>query len=56
MPGFKVDVLLHALAVWLLLMAAESAHGAVRRLLGGPDGPFFLRQVSGLIGAVITSP
>ena len=45
--------LLRAVLVWLVVMAAESAHGALRRLLLSPEVDFALRQVSVLIGAVI---
>jgi hypothetical protein len=53
MPAFSLAGLLRALAVWLLLMAAESAQGALRRLLGGPDLAFAVRQASVVFGAVI---
>jgi len=45
--------LLRAVLVWLVVMAAESVHGTLRRLLLSPEVDFALRQVSVLIGVVI---
>ena len=53
MPTFSLPALLRALAVWLLLMAAESVHGTLRRLLTNGDSIFLVRQVSVLTGAAI---
>lgn len=53
MPAFSLAALLRALLVWLAIIAAESVHGALRRLLLSPEVDFALRQVSVLIGAVI---
>ncbi len=53
MPTFNLPVLLRALLVWLLVMAAESVHGALRRVFLTPEIDFALRQVSVVIGAVI---
>jgi hypothetical protein len=53
MPAFSLPTLLRALAVWLAIMAAESVHGALRRLLLSPEVDFALRQVSVLVGAAI---
>lgn len=45
--------LLRALAVWLLIMAGESLHGALRRLLFSADVIFAMRQVSVVVGVLI---
>lgn len=45
--------LLRALLVWVLIMVAESAQGAVRRLVTDPDLDFWVRQASVLLGAVV---
>lgn len=50
---FSLAALLRALAIWLLLMAAESAQGGPRRLLGGGEVVFLVRQLSVLSGAAI---
>jgi hypothetical protein len=52
MPAF-LAALLRAFLIWLVIMAAESLHGTLRRLLLSPDLEFALRQVSVLIGAGI---
>lgn len=52
MPAF-LSALLRAVLVWLAIMATESLHGALRRLLLSPETDFALRQLSVLIGAVI---
>ena len=44
---------IRALLVWLVIIAAESVHGAVRRLLFTPDVDFAMRQLSVLVGAVM---
>jgi hypothetical protein len=49
----SLPVILRALLVWLLIVAAESLHGALRRMLFDPDVEFVVRQVSVLTGAVI---
>ena len=48
-----LPVILRALLVWLLIIAAESVHGALRRMLFDPDVEFVLRQASILTGALI---
>jgi len=48
-----VPALLRALVVWLVIIAAESVHGAVRRMLFSPEADFAIRQASVLVGAVI---
>jgi len=53
MPGFSLPALLRALAVWLLIIAAESVQGAMRRLLLSPEIEFAVRQVSVLAGALV---
>ena len=53
MPGFSLPALLRALIVWLLIVFAESAQGALRRLLVSPDVEFAVRQLSVLTGALV---
>ena len=53
MPTFSLPVLLRALAIWLLIMAAESLQGGLRRLLLGPEMDFAVRQGSVVIGALV---
>lgn len=53
MPTFSVITLLRALLVWLLIIAAESVHGALRRFLFTPEVDFAIRQISVVIGVVI---
>jgi hypothetical protein len=48
-----LPVILRALLVWLLIIAAESVQGSLRRLLFDPDVEFVVRQVSVLTGALI---
>lgn len=52
MPA-PIVALVRALLVWLLIMAGESLHGVLRRLLFDPDVLFALRQVSIVVGAAI---
>ncbi len=53
MPGFSVPALVRAVMVWLLIMAAESVQGGLRRLLLSPEAEFALRQASVVVGAVV---
>ena len=53
MPAFSLAALVRALLVWLLIIAAESVHGALRRLLFSPAVDFAVRQVSVLLGVVM---
>lgn len=53
MPGFSLPALVRVLLVWLLIVAAESAQGALRQLLFGPEVQFLVRQLSVVTGAVI---
>jgi len=46
MVGDAVAILIRAILAWALIIAAESVHGALRRLLLDPDTTFALRQVS----------
>ena len=46
MFGDAVAILIRAILAWALIIAAESVHGALRRLLLDPDTAFALRQVS----------
>ncbi|MBL8770923.1 MAG: hypothetical protein JNK30_06030 [Phenylobacterium sp.] len=50
MPAFSLPTLLRAVALWLLLMAAESAQGAMREWLFGPDMAFAARQAAVVVG------
>lgn len=52
MPAF-LAALLRAFLIWLVIIASESLHGALRRLLLSPEVDFALRQLSVLIGVVI---
>lgn len=53
MPAFSIPALLRALAVWLLIVAAESVQGGLRRLLLSPDVDFAVRQASVIFGALV---
>jgi hypothetical protein len=53
MPTFSLPALLRALLVWLLIIAGESLHGALRRLLFSPDVLFALRQASVVVAVLI---
>ena len=53
MPAFSLPALLRAIAVWLLIIAAETAQGALRRFLVSPEVEFAIRQASVLIGALV---
>lgn len=53
MPAFSLTVLVRAVAVWLLMMAAESAQGALRRWLLGPDPVLLVRQGAVLVSIVL---
>ena len=44
--GDAVAILIRAILAWALIIAAESVHGALRRILLDPDTAFALRQVS----------
>jgi len=48
-----LNALLRVLLVWLLIVVAESLHGALRRALFHPDVEFVVRQASVLTGALI---
>lgn len=53
-PAKTSGFLLRALAVWLLLMAAETVHGILRTLLLAPLlGDFQARRISVLTGSLI---
>ncbi|MFZ5718214.1 MAG: hypothetical protein ACOY5Y_01970 [Pseudomonadota bacterium] len=53
MPAFSLPALLRALAVWLLIIVAESVQGSLRRLLMDPDIEFVIRQGSVITGALV---
>src|SRR5436190_21374559 len=53
MPAFSLATLIRALLVWLLIMAAESVHGALRRVLLTPEVDFAVRQISVAVAALI---
>ncbi len=52
MPSFLAAAL-RAFLIWLLIMASESVHGALRRLLLSPELDFALRQISVGLGVII---
>jgi hypothetical protein len=52
MPSI-LPVLLRALAVWLVIIMAESVQGGLRRLLFSPEAAFVARQVSVLTGTAV---
>lgn len=53
MPGFSLPALLRALAVWVLIILAESVQGGLRRVLASPEMEFAIRQGSVFIGALV---
>ena len=53
MPAFSLIALIRALLVWMLIMAAESAQGAVRRILTSEAFDFAVRQASVLLGVAV---
>jgi hypothetical protein len=53
MPAFSLATLIRALLIWLLIMAAESVHGALRRALLTPEVDFAIRQISVAVAALI---
>jgi hypothetical protein len=50
-PAFPL--LIRAFLVWVLMMAAESVHGVLRRLLLDPAVAYAVRQVSVVVGVLI---
>jgi hypothetical protein len=48
-----LPTILRALLIWLLIIAAESLHGALRQMLFDPDIEFFVRQASVLTATLI---
>lgn len=53
MPAFSLPALLRALAVWALIILAETIQGALRRVLSGPEVEFVVRQASVVLGAAV---
>ena len=53
MPAFNLAVPIRALLIWLVIMAAESVQGALRRLLLSAETEFAIRQISVLIGVAV---
>jgi len=53
MLPLSLPALLRALVVWLLIVAAESAQGALRALLVSPETEFAVRQLSVFAGALV---
>lgn len=51
LPGLQI--LLRALAVWLLLMASESAQGALRNWIASGEADFAARQSGVIVGALV---
>ena len=52
MPAF-LAALVRAVLIWLVIIATESVHGALRRLLLSPDVDFAFRQLSVLVAVII---
>ena len=50
MPGYSIAALLRALLLWLLFILAESAQGALRRLMLGPQVQIAVHLASVLVG------
>lgn len=53
MPAFSLTALIRGVLVWLLIITAESVHGALRRLLLNPDLAYALRQLSVIFAVLI---
>jgi len=53
MPPFALPALLRAISIWLLIVVAESAQGALRRLVVSPEADFVVRQASVVTGALV---
>lgn len=53
MFGDAVATLIRVILAWALIIAAESVHGTLRRLLLDPDTAFALRQVSVVVAVLI---
>lgn len=53
MPTFSVETVVRAVLVWVLLMAAESAQGAVRHFLTNPAIDLMARQAGVVIGVLV---
>lgn len=53
MPAVSLPVLLRALAVWLLVIAAESVQGGARRLLTSEGADFAARQGGVVLGTFV---
>lgn len=53
MPAFNVPMIVRAILIWLLLMTAETAQGALRRVLTNPDVEFAVRQVGVVVGVLV---
>ena len=48
-----IAAFVRTLLIWLVIIAAESVHGAIRRLLFSPEVDFAIRQLSVLVGVVL---
>ncbi|TAJ73603.1 MAG: hypothetical protein EPO51_04745 [Phenylobacterium sp.] len=53
MLPLSIPALLRALLIWLMIIAVESAQGAMRHLLVSPEADFMVRQASVFIGALV---
>ncbi|HZZ30617.1 MAG TPA: hypothetical protein VFE10_01380 [Phenylobacterium sp.] len=53
MFGFSLTAFLRALLLWLLFVLAESAQGALRRLLFRPEIELAMRQISVALGVAV---
>jgi len=52
-PALGLATLIRAFLVWLVIIAAESVHGALRRLLFSAQVDFAVRQISVVVGVVM---
>ena len=53
MPTSSIPALLRALAVWALIILAETVQGTLRRALSSPELEFAIRQVSVVLGVLV---
>ncbi len=51
--GDGAAVVIRAFLAWVLIIAAESVHGALRRTLLDPDTAFAVRQISVIVAVLI---
>jgi hypothetical protein len=53
MPAFNHPAVLRALAVWLLIILAETAQGGLREWLAGPGADFAVRQAAVAVSVAV---